>query len=221
MIENLIGRIALPPSDCPLCLGSASLFDTVRGRRYRHCETCDLVHLDPVQRPTLSEERTEYLLHRNDPCDDGYRRHLQRLTDPLFDGVPKGARALDYGCGPTASISALMAEEGYSVLDYDPLFRAIILQGKFDVIAMSETAEHLHEPGLAFDRLARLLAPGGRLGVMTAFRDPRQTFAHWYYLRERSHVSFFSHTTMRWIAKRHQWKLTRLTPRVAIFERPA
>jgi len=218
MTGNSTGPIDLPPPECPLCGGRAEPFAAVRGRRYLHCRVCDLVHLDAVQRPSLSEERSEYLLHRNDPCDDRYRRHLQRLTEPLFSGMPTSTRALDYGCGPTASISVLMAERGFKVVDYDPLFRPILLKGHFDVIALSETAEHLHEPGLAFERLARLLAPRGRLGIMTGFRDPAQTFAHWHYLRERSHVSFFSHATMRWLAERHRWQVTQLTPRVAIFE---
>lgn len=214
---SLRSRRLLLNNSCPLCGDQAAAFEEVRGRNYWLCATCDLVFLDPHQRPGLNEERAEYRLHNNNPQDNGYRQHLEQLTEPLFDGVDVGARALDYGCGPTANISVLMADAGYQVADYDPLFKPIMLNGHFDVIAMSEVAEHLHEPGLAFERLAALLGPGGRLGVMTELRQPEHAFADWYYIRELSHVCFYSEATMRWLAQRHGWTAHRPHERVTLF----
>lgn len=191
----------------------------MRERFYHICSTCDLVFLAFAQRPTLDQERAEYNLHENDITQPGYRKHLMRLAGPLFAHAPLGVRALDFGCGPQASLSVLMGELGYQVIDYDPIFNPIGLSGNFDRIAMSEVAEHLFEPHQTFGLIASLLANGGKLGVMTELRDFTKPFSDWYYIREQSHVTFYSANTLEWLADHHGWQLERPEPRVGIFSK--
>lgn len=205
---------------CPLCLAAGlEEFAEIAPRRYLHCRACDVVVLDPGQLPPPAEERAEYALHRNHPGDPHYRRHLAQLTDPLTAGLPPGAEGLDFGCGPGPAVSAMLTERGFRMADYDPYFRPdrAVLAASYDFIACTEAAEHFHRPAREFALLARLLRPGGRLGVMTRLRTGAVDFGQWWYTRERSHVTFYSPGTMRWIAARHGWSCRLLGDRGAIF----
>jgi SAM-dependent methyltransferase len=209
-----------PP--CPLCVSAgAAGFASLRGRDYWRCALCELVFLEPAQRPSPAAERAEYELHRNDPADPGYRRHLARLLDPLLAGRAPDAQGLDFGCGPVPALALMAAERGFAMAAYDPLFRPdpAPLGQAYDFIAASEVAEHFRDPAAEFARLAELLRPGGRLGVMTSLLLPETDFARWRYRRERSHILFYGPATLGWLARRHGWRLTLLPPAVALFDR--
>jgi 2-polyprenyl-3-methyl-5-hydroxy-6-metoxy-1,4-benzoquinol methylase len=180
-----------------------------------------VVVLDRDQLPTPREERAEYALHENDPADPDYRRHLAQLTVPLTEGMAPGAEGLDFGCGPGPAISAMLGERGFPVRDYDPIFRPdrAALERRYDFVACTEAAEHFHLPAREFDAFARLLRPRGRLGLMTQLRTARIDFPAWWYVRERSHVTFYSPDTMRWIARRYEWACRIIGDRVVIFAR--
>lgn len=212
-----------PAPACPLCAAPApEPLAQVRERRYWRCGTCDLAFLDPGQLPALDEERADYDLHENDPADAGYRRHLAKLTEPLIAGLTPGLEGLDYGCGPGPTLSAMLRDRGFRMTDYDPIFRPdpAALARTYDLIACTEAAEHFHRPGREFARLARLLRPGGRLGLMTRLRLPEIDFPTWFYLREISHVAFYSPATLDWLADRHGWELLAVRPPdVALFAR--
>ncbi len=205
---------------CPLCDSpEGQEFARVGPRHYLRCPDCDLVWLRADLRPTEAEELAEYRLHRNDPGDPGYRRHLARLTEPLVARLKPGAQGLDFGCGPGPTISVMLAEQGFEVANHDPFFADDpgALARRYDFIACSETAEHFHRPAEDFTILAGLLRPGGLLGVMTRLLTPDIDFAAWPYIREISHVSFYSPQTLTAIAARHDWSLELMPPDLALF----
>lgn len=102
----------------------------------------------------------------------------------LFD-VPPG-RLLDVGCGNGAFISG-MAQRGWQAtgLDFDEqavaaarrhpnvtvlsggLTEQAFADGQFDAITLSNVIEHVPDPKGTFQELERILAPGGRLVVIT------------------------------------------------------
>ncbi len=210
------------PAHCPLCAGKQTAkFAQALSRDYLICQTCALVWVQPDQRPSLTEERAEYALHENDPADARYRKHLQKLTAPLVSRLPQnmqtgpgGARSgLDFGSGPGPAISVMLGEQGFDVANYDPAFAPdkSLLGRRYDFITCTEAAEHFHNPAREFALLARLIKPGGVIGLMTGLRLPGlhavdSGFANWYYIRERSHVCFYAPQTMHWIAARHGWQ---------------
>ena len=199
-----------PPSCCPVCRAAAAKpFMQVEGRRYRRCETCEATFLDPGQRPTPEEERAHYGHHQNDPADPRYRRFLSRLADPLLARLKPGMTGLDYGCGPGPALAAMLAEAGIRTALYDPFFQpdSGVLQRDYDVITASEVAEHFFEPAAEFDRLDRLLKPGGWLGVMTCFQTDDDRFASWHYRRDPTHVVFYRERTFEIIAHQRGWHL--------------
>lgn len=83
------------------------------------------------------------------------------------------ARVLEVGCGRGA-LAYAMARLGHAVVAIDPgapdgdLFRRITLEelpdpGPFDAVVANRSLHHIHDLPAAVEKIARLLAPGGRL----------------------------------------------------------
>jgi len=196
------------PAVCPLCrLSEAEHFVTVDSRDYRRCRNCDLRFLDPGRRPSREEEFAHYLHHENDPEDPGYRRFLSKLTKPLLERLNPGLQGLDFGCGPGLALAMMLREAGYEMATYDPFFHPVpaVLETTYDFITCAEVVEHFHNPAHEFDRLDRLLRPGGWLALMTCFQDDDAAFAQWHYRRDPTHVVFYREATLRKIAARRRW----------------
>ena len=189
---------------CPLCHNhDTKLFFTDRHREYLRCSRCRLVfvpssfHLDPAA------EKARYDTHQNDPSDAGYRRFLSRLTRPLQAKVPAGSHGLDFGSGPGPTLSVMLEEAGYRMEIYDTYYAPDmnLLTRTYDFITATEVVEHLRDPAGELERLWACLRPGGVLGIMTKLVLDRDAFASWHYIRDPTHISFFSRTTFSWLAK--------------------
>jgi hypothetical protein len=208
-------------SICPLCQGDDSApITTADGKTCFACRRCDLIVVAPRHHLDPAAERARYRLHHNDPSDANYRRFLSRLTEALMPQLPPGAEGLDYGCGPGPTVSVMLAEQGFKMTDYDPLFAPdpAALRRRYDFITCTEAAEHFRAPAAEFERLAGLLRPGGWLGVMTAMPPPIAQFPAWWYHRDPTHVCFYSPRTMGWIAARYSWRVTYPRENVALFQ---
>ena len=201
---------------------SADFFARVDGARYERCGTCGATFLNPAQRLSSEEESAQYRLHRNDPDDDGYRRFLSKLADPLLQRLPLQAKGLDYGCGPGPALACMLSEAGHHVRLFDPLFfpDSEALADLYDFIVCAEVIEHFHRPAEEFARLDRMLRPGGWLALMTCFQTDDERFAAWHYRREQTHVVFFSEATLRYIARQHRWRCEIPVKDVALMQKP-
>ncbi len=209
-----------PP--CPLC-DAAPLATpvTVERRRFFECPACGLTFLDPDQRPTPEAELAHYKTHDNRPDDPRYRAFLDRLALPLAARLAPGSRGLDYGCGPGPTLSLMLSERGFPTVDYDPFFVPVShrLEAQYDFVTCTETAEHFHTPAVEFARLAKLVRPGGVLGLMTVLRDSAADLGSWWYLRDPTHVSLYRRRTFGWIAERWDWQLEFASDTVILLER--
>ncbi len=211
---------------CPLCLSTgATLFHTSRQknleRDYFHCGTCDLVFVPAEFHIDADAARDRYLTHDNDPYNPDYRRFLSRLWDELRPRLPEGARGLDYGAGPGPALAAMIEEDGYSAALYDPIFHPdkSVLARTYDFITCTETVEHFATPRADFQRLYRMLVPGGWIGIMTDILEDRDGFGDWYYHRDPTHVAFYSRRTFRWIADWLDLTLEHPQPRVILLRK--
>ena len=211
------------PQQCPVCrsTGVRPLL-RVDGRDYWRCERCEASFLDPRQLPDPGEERAHYLLHRNDPADPAYRRFLARLAVPLLARLAPGSEGLDYGCGPGPALAAMLREAGHRVALYDPFFHPdpAALGRAYRFIVCTEVVEHFHAPAQEFDRLDRLLAPGGWLAIMTCFQTEDARFAAWHYRRDPTHVVFYREHTLRTIAAQRGWACEIPARDVALLRKP-
>ncbi len=193
---------------CPVCrAASPRPFMQVDRRDYWRCGRCEATFLDPGQRLTAEEELAHYRHHQNDPDDPRYRRFLAKLAEPLLAKLRPGMVGLDYGCGPGPALAAMLKEAGLEMRLYDPFFHPSsgALDRDYDVVTLSEVAEHLFEPAAEFERLDRLLKPGGWLGVMTCFQTDDNSFATWHYRRDPTHVVFYRASTLQVVAEQRGW----------------
>jgi SAM-dependent methyltransferase len=204
--------LAAPPGarlPCPVCRGgSVAAYQVVEGLGYFRCVDCEARFLDPAQRPSRQSEHAHYQLHENDPADPRYRAFLAKLAGPLVARLPPGLSGLDYGCGPGPALAAMLSEAGHSMALYDPFFfpDPAPLAATYDFITCTEVVEHFHAPADEFDKLERLLRPGGSLAVMTCFQTNDARFANWHYRKDPTHVVFYREQTFRTIAAQRGWE---------------
>ena len=168
-------------------------------------------------------ERAEYERHENHVDDPGYRRFLARLAEPLQARLPAASHGLDFGCGPAPALATMLREAGHRVACYDSFFHPEerVLTGFYDFVTATEVVEHLHQPGAELERLWGLLRPGGWLALMTKLVIDADAFARWHYIRDPTHVCFFSAETFHWWASRHAAVPQRCADDVVLLRKPA
>jgi hypothetical protein len=188
---------------------------------YHSCVNCHLTFLDPHQRLVPSEENKRYDLHENIPHDLRYVRFLNRLLTPLLPFLAKGARGLDFGCGPGPTVSHVLGQKGFQVADYDPIYfpNESLLAVQYDFITATEVVEHLRRPMESFHLLDRLLKrESSSLGIMTQMLKPEINFESWWYHAEDTHFCFYRKETFEYIGKQMGWRAYYPVPNVAIFQ---
>ncbi len=215
---------------CPLCIATSVRLFFQDTRDYYRCGKCQLVFVPPEQFLSAEQEKEVYDQHQNSPGNEGYRKFLSRLFEPLNDRLAPGSRGLDFGSGPGPTLSLMFEEAGHKVSIYDPFYApdgpfyapngapsAVAgtdvgentrKAGPYDFITASEVVEHLHRPEAELNRLWNCLRPGGLLGIMTKRVIDQDAFAHWHYKNDPTHVCFFSEETFEHLATRWQAKLT-------------
>ena len=206
---------------CPLCSAPSVPFHRDRSREYMRCPACSLVYVPPVHHPGPGEEKRRYDQHRNDPGDPGYRAFLALLIDVVAPLLPPGAEGIDYGSGPGPTVSVMLGERGFDVVNYDPFYApdAGALERVYDFLISTETVEHFHDPGAEWERMISLVRGGGLVGVMTDLIKDGRDFSGWRYKDDPTHVCFYSERTMRWIAERHGLGVSFHGERVVVFRK--
>ena len=107
---------------CPLCQSSQTdIYYQDNRRQYLQCQQCVLVFVNPEQRVDAEAEKAVYDLHENDPQDQGYRRFLSRMADPLLQRIAPQSQGLDFGCGPGPALAMMLEEQGHQVALYESL----------------------------------------------------------------------------------------------------
>ncbi len=211
------------PARCPLCSRRQPIpFHRDRQREYFRCRICRLVFVPPGYHLDREAEKAEYDRHQNPTDDPGYRRFLSRLFLPLQARLAPGSRGLDFGAGPGPALAVMLRAAGHDVAIYDPFYAPdqAVLNARYDFITASEVVEHLRRPGPDLDRLYRLLTPGGLLGIMTKRVIDRERFTRWHYIRDPTHVCFFSRSTFAWLAARWGARLDICDRDVIIIAKP-
>jgi SAM-dependent methyltransferase len=180
--------------DCPLCKNNVKdEFVSANGRTYYQCENCGLVFTAREFYLSDEEEKGRYCFHQNNINDEGYVNFLSQLAEPLSQFLKDGESGLDYGCGPGPVLAELLNRKGFSCDIYDPYFFPELDNTKqYDFITATECFEHFHNPADELNKIAKILKPGGFLAVMTEFYTSDKVFADWYYIKDPTHVCFYS-----------------------------
>ena len=128
---------------------------------------------------------------------------------------------LDFGSGPGPTLSVMLTEAGMKMEIFDKFYadNFAVFQKQYDFISASEVFEHLADPQMEIERLWRCLKPNGYLAVMTQMRLAEISFESWRYKDDDTHLSFFSHDTVRWLTKALGAELVYLAPNVFILRK--
>ena len=205
--------------DCPLCGDKAGARLVAQNRRFSHCPGCDLIWADAAERIDAEAQRRRYLLHENSLENAGYRLMLESAIAMLARHGLRTGRVLDYGCGAVPLLAQLLAARGYEPISYDPLFAPNAdLSRSFDAIISIETFEHFEQPAQELRRLTSLLSPAGLLVIRTLFHHGPESLARWWYIRDPTHVSFYSELTFGAIGRHFPLELVEISDQcLAVF----
>ncbi|MBF9015758.1 MULTISPECIES: class I SAM-dependent methyltransferase [unclassified Oceanispirochaeta] len=197
-------------ASCPLCGASKSreYFNDKR-RIYLYCSNCSLVFVPPEYHLNIEDEKRIYDLHENDPYDEGYRRFLSRLAEPLAARLSAEAIGLDFGCGPGPALVKMLEERGFIMSSYDKFYNEDrnALKKSYDFICSTEVVEHFQNPAVEFHRMYGMLNPGGILALMTKMVIDKAAFSKWHYIQDQSHICFYGKKTFEYLAKKYDCTL--------------
>jgi 2-polyprenyl-3-methyl-5-hydroxy-6-metoxy-1,4-benzoquinol methylase len=189
--------------DCLLCSAKSITFED----SFWKCLNCDLIFKDPKDFPSFESEKARYETHNNDALDPAYLKYLDRLFS-LTD--LKSGSILDYGCGPSKGLAALVKTKALneiSVESYDPIFfKQADLNKKYDLVFASESFEHFFDPKVEVKKVLDLLAPQGKLAVSTEFHDGK-VMSEWWYARDPTHVVFYGLKTFEFLAEKYSLEI--------------
>lgn len=92
---------------------------------------------------------------------------------------------------------------------YDPFYfnDNTVFSKTYDFITATEVVEHLREPDREFDRLLAVLKSGGWLGLMTKLVIDKSSFMNWHYIRDLTHICFYSQATFEFISLKYNTRL--------------
>ncbi|WP_281647420.1 class I SAM-dependent methyltransferase [Parendozoicomonas sp. Alg238-R29] len=208
---------------CPLCGGTHNVsFWKDKYREYLRCQECELVFVPKAWHLSPTDEKACYDLHENVDGDPGYQRFLFRMFSPITELVAPPATGLDFGCGPGPVLAEMFAEAGYSMNVYDLYYadNPDVLDRTYDFVTSTEVVEHLGNPRDVLARLLDMVKPGGFLGLMTKLVKNQEAFQNWHYIRDKTHISFFSRETFQWFANQTGCELEFVGNDVILLKKP-
>ncbi len=138
----------------------------------------------------------------------------------MIERIPADAAGLDFGCGPKPGLSVLFEECGFQCENYDLYYmnNPSVFERQYDFLTCSETIEHFRNPRAEFEQFLRLVKPDGTIGIMTQLYDETATsFEEWFYIRDITHIRFFSRRTFEWLAKYYRLTAEFLPDGIVIF----
>lgn len=221
----------MQPVSCPVCSGSATIFDVVdfnkcceeaKGKflplsgipvQYMRCGKCDFVFapefahwseadfLSRIYNDAYGEIDPDYFKVR----PEANAGHLTKAFGLAKDRI----RHLDYG-GGNGFMSATLAGQGWDSHSYDP-FPASDIQleslGRFNLISVFEVFEHVPDVAALMRNLLTLMDERCLVLFSTWVSDgnirPDGKLTWWYAAPRNGHISLFSRNSLRALARRH------------------
>ena len=202
-------------NECRLCANpETEQWIDNKGKTYHYCSICGIIQLDPTHFLSSAEEQERYLRHNNTPENRGYITYLTNFIDTaVIPYVKPEGEILDFGSGPVPVLSDILTSRGFSTQSYDPFFNDITdwETGSFNAIVAVEVFEHLHHPAKVFPRIQKALKPEGNLILRTLLHEENyKSFMKWWYREDKTHVTFYSEKTIKYICRRWDFVLIQI-----------
>jgi SAM-dependent methyltransferase len=173
---------------------------------FHECLHCEVIYKDEKDKISLEDEKKVYELHENSIENEGYVNFLSNFVDSALYPFIKKGRLLDFGSGPEPVLKSIL-EDRYrfevDIFDFFYATKASVFNKMYDGITSTEVFEHLWKPVDALQKLKSILKKDGILAIMTLFHPKNQDiFFDWFYIRDPSHVTFFTPKTFEVMAKK-------------------
>lgn len=206
---------------CPLCGSHSSLFYDFKQRYYYQCQSCLAIIKDPASWPDRDEEKQRYLEHLNNVSDPRFQGFVSPITEQVKRHFSPAHKGLDFGAGHAPVITHVLAEQGYGIQAYDPLFfdHPALLEQQYDYICSCEVIEHFHRPAESFALLSRLLKSSGMLLCMTELYQEGVDFHRWNYKNDPTHVFIYHANTISYIADKYGFSESVIDGRLVLLKR--
>ncbi|MDN3641747.1 class I SAM-dependent methyltransferase [Lutimonas halocynthiae] len=207
--------------NCPLCGQESNTFFQDPLHHFFVCDQCEGIFRDRDQFLSKTEEKKRYLHHISSMEDTGYYQFVSPIINEVTSLFPIGSLGLDFGCGHTPVLSRHLSNEGFNMVEYDPIFfdDKPALKAKYNFIVTCEVVEHFYNPFDEFKRLYDLLKPEGRLICKTHPFEKEIDFASWYYKNDPSHVFIYQRKTFEWIQDFFGFKNVKINDRTITFSK--
>ncbi|MBU1145712.1 MAG: class I SAM-dependent methyltransferase [Firmicutes bacterium] len=197
---------------CKICqCATIEIYHPILKGNYYYCKNCEFISKDEDNLISEAQELKIYNFHNNSLENLGYVTFLKEFVNHSVLPFANGKKVLDFGSGPTPVLAHILKEDyDFEVEIYDLFFSPLKVYEtqKYDVITSTEVIEHLQNPLIYFALFKSLLAKDGILSIMTLFHpNDEDKFIDWYYIRDHSHISFYTTKTIEFIAKKNGLKM--------------
>lgn len=217
--------------DCPPCCACDSDRHTLvlkkNGFDIVKCQTCGLMHAEPLLTP---EQIDELYTGDTGPGKPGIRKSRLLMARRILR-MTGGGDLLEVGCQSGDFLAAAQHVAGIHAfgMDTNPdaVSRAVargleVKQGSleqptydpesFDVIYMEQVIEHLRDPLAGLMQARNLLKPGGHLFAITPGHEhprARMAGANWHYYMLPIHLHYYSKRSIDLICRKVGLRLVR------------
>ncbi len=170
------------------------------------CGNCRLVHVPPQYHLDAEAEKTYYDLHENNVDDPGYRKFLSRMAEPLLEKIQPKSKGLDFGCGPAPLLAKMLEDHGHELALFDKFYfsNPSVLRTTYDFVVATEVIEHCYAADQVWKQWLGLLSAPALLAIMTKRVRSQSAFSTWHYIRDPTHVVFYSNETFEWVANKYK-----------------
>lgn len=193
---------------CPLCGDNEYSLVYVNKTHLIKCSHCGLLYKNPNSVISDDMERDRYLSHKNTLDNVGYVNNFNYFIDILHKYIGTNPLSiLDYGCGHTKVLGALLTDKGHKLAYFDKYFfdDPAVLEPIYDVVVSTEVIEHFKKPALELETIFKTIKKGTYLAIMTLF--PPDDLYNWWYSRDLTHVSFYNIETFKFISNKYGFKI--------------
>jgi hypothetical protein len=171
---------------------------------FQECLNCQAIYKDDSQCLSEEDEKKIYDLHENSIENQGYVNFLTNFIDSAVIPFIKKGDALDFGSGPEPVLKQILTtkyEFDCDIYDYYYAKQTKVFDKKYDLITSTEVFEHLSDPIGVLNQFHKMLNDQGIVSIMTLFHPKEQTtFFEWFYIRDPSHIIFFTPKTFEVLA---------------------
>lgn len=192
---------------CKLCGSETTMIRHPKFGNYDWCKTCEFISKDCAFYATEQQELKNYRNHDNSIENKGYVEYLNHfIQNAVLEYMNTGRTGFDFGSGPSPVLAQILERHyGFKMDIYDLFFakEKTYENKKYDLVTSTEVIEHLAEPLPYFKLFADLMKEDAVLAIMTLFHpNSDELFLDWHYIRDLTHISFYTPKTLCYIAQK-------------------